>query len=327
MRIGGFLVLAAWLGVDVLGYAVQNAKVQLPRSLGLSMHAFAPNAINSAESFPVIYFATGFGCAVPPTAYSKLLSAIASQGYIIAGLFHEFPHVPSYLRDGHHLHDILEWGKSNLAAALTDAKLSAVPDATGRVAVMGQSAGNHVAGEALTDGCSVAKAFIMIDPVDGFDPYRIIKGEDLINPGEKVKFAIPALLIDNGLDPKTVNKWFPPCAPARLSNDHFYDAWTAPIWNINATAYGHVDCTDHPNGFMCPSNKTLDMDLYRDMIAEAVTLFLGALFDDKPGQLALLESWSHWKIDTVLKHDLKGKNYSQVKPGCVNAASAPISIV
>merc|ERR1719253_798059 len=107
----------------------------------------------------------------------------------------------------------MEWGKTNLAKGMADAKLSAVPDVIGRSAVMGQSAGCHIAGQALTRGCSIAKAFVMIDPVDGFDPYHIIKMEDLIKPGENVRFTIPALLLNNGLDPQQNNPLFPPCAP------------------------------------------------------------------------------------------------------------------
>merc|ERR1712159_228879 len=126
-------------------------------------------------------------------------------------------------------------------------KIEAVPDILNRTAVMGQSAGNHVGGEALSVACSVAKAFVMIDPVDGYDPYRIVKSQDLIKPGAKVNFTIPALLLDNGLDPKAANRFEPPCAPPAVSNDHFYNAWRGPIWNINATAYGHTDCTDTPN--------------------------------------------------------------------------------
>lgn len=326
------LTLVACLGATVTSYEVQNAQVKMPGSLnlarGLSLHVYSPDAQNSStKRFPVIWFATGFGCSVPVSIYSKMISAIVSKGYIVAGIYNLMLHLPKYTEYGQHMHNIMEWGKSDLAAAMADAKLNAVPDVIGRSAVMGQSAGNHIAGQALTDGCSVAKAFIMIDPVDGFDPFRIVKGEDLIKPGAKVKFTIPALLIDNGLDPVRSSRWFPPCAPATVSNDHFYNAWNGPIWNINATAYGHVDCLNDPSGLFCPSDTHMDKDLYRNMIGEAVTTFLGALFDETPNALSVLEDASHWKLDVVLKHDLKGKNYSQIMPGCSNAAPGSIVVV
>merc|ERR1712166_1471188 len=78
---------------------------------------------------------------------------------------------------------------------------------------MGQSAGNHVLGQALADGCMYAKAFVMIDPVDGLDPYGIVKSEDLITPGTKVNFTIPSLILDNGLDPQKAFSLFPACMP------------------------------------------------------------------------------------------------------------------
>jgi len=324
MRAFFFVSLAACVALAVTGYEVQNSTVALPGSLGMTLDVYAPDISsqsNSAKTFPVIWFTTGFGCALPVSLYSKMIAKIVSEGYIVAGVYHAIPGVPAYFKDGQRLHDIMEWGKDNLATAMANASLNAVPDVVGRSAVMGQSAGNHIAGQALTVGCSVAKAFIMIDPVDGFDPYHIIKSKDLIGPNEKVKFNIPALLLDNGLDPRPANIVSPACAPAKISNDHFYNAWNGPIWNINATAYGHMDCTDNPTGFwsvLCSSDKKTDKDLYRSMLAEAATTFLGALFDNKPANFARLSNADNWKTNVVLKHDLKGKNYSQIKPGCVN---------
>merc|ERR1712124_53730 len=106
---------------------------------------------------------------------------------------------------GQDFNDIMEWVKAgNLTAALREAKIDATPDLE-KVAVMGQSAGNHVVGQGLTDGCSLAKAQILIDPVGGFDPIGLVHSEDLITPGEKLKYSTPTLLLDNELDPKKKN--------------------------------------------------------------------------------------------------------------------------
>jgi len=327
-------LLAACLVVLTHSYEVDNVKAALTSYEasypgGLTMHVYAPK---SDSTFPVIWFATGFGADVPLSIYGMLIENIVSRGYIVAGVYHEVPHVPQYIPDGKTLHDLMEWSKENLAVWMSSQKLTAVPDVLDRTAIMGQSSGNHIAGQALTNGCSVAKAFIMIDPVDGFDPFRVYKGEDLIKPGQKVKFNIPALLLDNGLDPTAVNPLFPPCAPASVSNDHFYNAWLGPIWNINATAYGHMDCADSagqkdqstwPHGIVCPSNTHGDKSLYRNMLAESITSFLSALFNDKPEAFSVLEDPAHWKVDTVLKRDLKGKSHAEIKAGCVNIASLP----
>ena len=90
--------------------------------------------------------------------------------------------LPNYPAQGKAFHDIMEWVKAgNLSHALKDAKISATPDLD-RVAVMGQGAGNHVFSQGLIDGCSLAQAQILIDPVDGFDPFGFVHSEDLITP-------------------------------------------------------------------------------------------------------------------------------------------------
>jgi alpha-1,4-digalacturonate transport system substrate-binding protein len=34
------------------------------------------------------------------------------------------------------------------------------------------------------------------------------------------------------------------CAPEKLANDRFYEAWSGPIWMVNATKYGHLGVND-----------------------------------------------------------------------------------
>merc|ERR1712157_334812 len=125
-------------------------------------------------------------------------------------------------------------------------------------AVMGQSAGNHVVGQGLQDGCSLAKAQVMIDPVDGFDPFGMVHKEDLIIPGKKLKYTTPTLLLDNELDPVAKNKLFPACAPAKLGAPRWFDAVAGPVFNVNASKYGHVDCLNDAlilaGGLACPTN-------------------------------------------------------------------------
>merc|ERR1719323_1906708 len=155
---------------------------------------------------------------------------------------------------------------------------------------MGHSAGNHVVGQALVWDCSVAKAWVMIDPVDGVDPYRIISSEDLITPGKKLNFTIPALILDNGLDTRPASFLSPPCAPPDLSTPRFFAAMRGPVWNVNATAYGHLDCLNDQkiNDWICPTNSFTDKSAYRRHIAETAALFLRALFQGEQSSLALL---------------------------------------
>jgi len=281
--------------------------------------------------FPIIFFVTGFGASVPATLYSDLLTQIVQQGFIVVGLSRLG--VPNYPMEGGRLLDVLEWAQAgHLEEMMAMHNFTAIPDILERAAVMGQSAGNHVVGEALVSNCSVVKAFVMIDPVDGFDPFGVDHKQDLITPGIMLNFTTPGLLIDNGLDPKKLNRLFPACAPANMSNDKFYNAWPGPIWNINATAYGHIDCLNDGAAssvakyFVCPSNSKTNKASYRSMIADAAATFLSALFQSKPDQLKLLEDPSHFSIDVVLKYDLKGLSRSSVKPSCINTPAPGTAI-
>jgi hypothetical protein len=269
---------------------------------------------------PVIFFVTGFSGVAPAMTYSNLLGRIADANYLVVGLDHlKFPNYPN---QGQDFHDILEWaGQGGFAAELASRGIKAVPDVANRAAVMGQSAGNHVMGQALVDGCSIAKAMIMIDPVDGLDPFGMIHKQDLITPGQKLPFNIPALHLDNYLDPKG-DALGVSCSPAKLSGPRWFDAMQGPVWNVNATQYGHVDCLDSGislvGGIMCPTKPFSNKKKYRKMLASSITTFLGALFDGKTEDLSLLEDASKFDIEVVVRQDLKGLAHGDVKPGCTN---------
>lgn len=292
----------------------------MPAGGVFSFDVYAPEGDKSCDGeVPVIFFATGVGGNVPATLYSDLLTLVAQRGFIVVAL-HRLGY-PNYQMEGLKVVEILQWAPTGLGALMTQHNLTAVPDVLGRTAVMAQSAGNHIIGDALAADCSLVKAFVMIDPVDGVDPYGIVK-DYFITPGKTIDFTIPGLLLNNGLDPKALAFLDPPCAPAYMSNDRFYNAWPGPIWNINATGYGHVDCLNDDSAswvshLICPTSKK-DNTKYRAMLADASVTFLNALFEGRPDQLELLEDPSHFSVDVVMKNDMKGLTYSQVKPGCAN---------
>jgi len=168
--------------------------------LGFTLRYHAPEGTGN---YPLVLFVSGFSGLAPVFTYRKFVSALTEKGYIVVGMDHV--KLPNYPAQGQAFNNIMEWvAAGNLTAELVKAKISATPDLS-RVAVMGQSAGNHVVGQGLTDGCSIAKAQVMIDPVDGFDPFGMVHSEDLITPGEKLSYSIPTLLLDNELDPKKKN--------------------------------------------------------------------------------------------------------------------------
>jgi len=285
------------------------------------IHIYAPQ---SSKSFPTIFFVSGFGANAPVFGYSDLLTRIANKGYIVVGL--NRLSFPNYPLEAKRFLDVLTWAQAgHLKERMIQHKLDAMPDLD-RTAVMGQSSGNHIVGQALADSCMYAKAFVMIDPVDGVDPFGIIHTEDLITPGAKVNFSIPALILDNGLDPKGVRAFKSvACMPIALGTPRWYNAWRGPLWRVNATAYGHVDCLDDSfillGGLVCPSDSKTDKPKYREHLATNSALFLKALFEKSPGTLQLLEDTSHFNVDVLLEHDRKGLPDEKLVPGCTNVPS------
>ena len=279
---------------------------------------YAPD--DASDELPVIFFVTGFAGVVPVMTYSDLLKRIADDGYMVVGLDHL--RFPNYPKQGQDFHDLLEWARQgDLAAEFASRNITEVPDVANRAAVMAQSAGNHVVGQGLVDGCSIAKALVMIDPVDGLDPFGMIHKEDLITPGQKLSFNIPALHMDNHLDPKH-DKLGVSCSPAKLSGPRWFDAMQGPVWNVNATKYGHTDCLDSAvgvvGGLMCPNKPLSNKKKYRQMLAKSITTFLGAVLDGKTDDLALLEDASQFDVEVEVKQDLKGLSHSDIKAGCTN---------
>jgi hypothetical protein len=294
------------------------------KAFNLDSQNFKFSVYTVSEDFsgelPVIFFVSGLSGVAPVMTYSDLLGRIADENYLVVGLDHlKFPNYPV---QGQDFHDLLEWaGQGGLAAEFASRGFKSVPDVANRAAVMGQSAGNHVVGQALVDGCSIAKALVMIDPVDGLDPFGKVHSEDLITPGQKLSFNIPALHLDNYLDPEG-DALGVSCSPAQLSGPRWFDAMQGPVWNVNATKYGHVDCLNSGvgliGGVMCPTKPLTNKKNYRKMLASSITTFLGAMFDGRTDDLALLEDASQFGVEVVVRQDLKGIAHSDVKAGCTN---------
>jgi hypothetical protein len=148
---------------------------------------------------------------------------------------------------------------------------------------------------------------------------RQVKTEDLITPGKKLLFSAPTLILDNGLD-QAHHFGEPACMPSGFGTDRWLGAINGPVWNINATYYGHVDCLDAAfismGKIMCPSNATTDKLLYHAELANATGTFLDALFEHRPDDFALLQDANRWGIATTVRWDLGGLTPDQVVPGC-----------
>merc|ERR1712226_156350 len=190
-----------------------------------------------------------------------------------------------------------------------------------KLVLSGHSAGNHVFCEFLKTDCggSRAKAVVMMDPVDGYDPIGIIKNY-CTTPGEKLPFDIPALLLRTGLDPKV--KLGVACAPDRISNQRFFEAWSGPIWMVNATKYGHLDVNNAGVGKMgsvlCAGDDEPN-DVYQAHIADLVDSFLGMVLKGDSDAEKKLNDVSSMKVDAEAQRDYNGHT-APFKAGCTKSS-------
>jgi hypothetical protein len=121
------------------------------------------------------------------------------------------------------------------------------------VTLLSHSAASHPAVAYLVSTCGFIKSQVLMDPVDGYDPYGVIK-EFITNPPKQLSFLMPTLIITTGLDSIQRGPGFPACAPANFSNLRFYASLSGPTWLLNFTSYGHADVLDD---FVSPSNTRL----------------------------------------------------------------------
>ena len=202
-----------------------------------------------------------------------------------------------------------------------------------RLCISFAATGSRQVGQMLEDGCAghwsqglAPKGLVLMDPVDGYDPYGIVTSENLIKPGQRLNFTIPTLLTRSGLDPKRANPFYPPCAPDNMSNDRFFYALRGPTWLLNATKFGHVDCLDPTGaisgGLVCASSGLFsDRKAYRSMLSGTVASFADLLFkSDGSSELPKLEDEelvsSIYGVDVTAAHAHHGTDPKRLTPTC-----------
>merc|ERR1712080_211710 len=94
------------------------------------------------------------------------------------------------------------------------------------------------------------------------------------------------------------------------SNQRFYDAWSGPVWEANATGYGHLSVNDDGVANMgkiaCAASK-LPKDPYHAQVAGLTTSFLAMVFGgDAAAEQTLLDASAMPVKDTVVNHDYNG---------------------
>jgi pimeloyl-ACP methyl ester carboxylesterase len=279
------------------------------------MTVFSPRIANESSgsnSFPVLFFIGGFGADVPALFYTDVMNSIASHGVIIAGLWKvQFPNYPRMAKD---VLDIVETLQTNLVQELRKHNNFALPDFTKSV-ILGHSSGAHLAVQALINSCSIFKAAVLIDPVDGYDPFGIIK-DFVIRPPNPVNFKMPALHIATGYDSASRTWLTPPCAPLNYSNNRFFDAWLGPIWQVNATSYGHASILDGVwNLFadvLCHPGVENNLKPYHSAVSGWITSFLQAVMQEEFDALIYLKDNKTMPVVTDTRINLNG--YSENTP-------------
>jgi len=304
--------LATWASAE----AAQHVKGSCGDDSKWTYNIWAPE---QEGNFPVMVYITGGGGVAPGSSYSDLAQTMADKGLVVTMLSRTAAPAPK--KDAGLESKAIDW----LEKEMSSFGLKATAD-WDKLILSGHSAGNHVTCDLLVDSCGnqKAKGVVMMDPVDGFDPFGIIKNNFCTNPGQKLPFDTPALLLRTGLDPKV--KVMVACAPDKISNQRFFDAWSGPIWMANATKYGHLDVNNDGTGKMgsviCPSDNEPN-DVYQEHIAELTMNFLKTIFDGDADAEAKLNDASTMKVDVEVQKDYNG-HAAPFKAGCTQTKAVSV---
>jgi hypothetical protein len=170
-------------------------------------------------SYPVLIFFPGIGGLVPAPFYTTMVRTIAEQNVILIGISKIENVKPEKLVV--HITDFLEWvveptdGATRLFAEHKAVK-GVIPNME-RLGFLSHSSGAHGIGQYLNMTCGPLKLIIMMNPVDGVDPFG--KVQDFItrtkkqektqfystisffcsDPPTPLPFRTPTLIISAGL--------------------------------------------------------------------------------------------------------------------------------
>ncbi|XP_037069016.1 chlorophyllase-2-like [Pollicipes pollicipes] len=280
----------------------------LPMSLSVS-------APTSEQIFPVVVFISGLEGMTPAAAQSRLLQRIASHGLVVVTAW-SLTESGGPAQRAVKLEQVMDWMHSRLPDYLHHHHFPGLKVDFNRTTMLAHSAGAHVVVSYLERQCDAdtnVKGLALMSPVDGVDPFGFIK-EYCITPGQKVNFTLPTLVLTAGLDTEHGFPMFPPCAPTKLSNGRFYDAFSSPRWQINATQFGHVDffqdafwmiVKDTKFCAVCAADDCDDRPLYQDYMAGQIVSFALATTDPDSycDQLMYLEDFSLHPVATVGRND------------------------
>jgi len=280
-------------------------------------------------TFPLVVFITSFQDIVPAAAQSVFLERLASHGLVVATAW-SLTETPGPEPRALELEQVMDWIHAHLQGYIHRHHLPGVDMDFNKTILLSHSSGAHILVSYLERQCEAdqdVKGLALISPVDGVDPFGIIK-DYCITPGQKVNFTVPTVVLTAGLDPIQGFPLFPACAPAELSNDRFYDAMSAPRWQLNATGYGHADFWDDALWQLvqeirfcavCSADDCAVRDTYRNYVAGQVVSFVAAVTDpaEHCDQLGYLEDTSLHPVSTNGRHERDDDVCDGFMTGCV----------
>lgn len=236
--------------------------------------------------YAVIFFLTGLDGLAPGFAYIDFMTKLSVQTKTILVSFDSlrFPKIPD--KEEKIFSTTLEWTLGNLEAFFNNKNTpelikNKVYPSLENASLMAHSASGHTIVSYLNQTCGKMKALILLDPVDGYDPFGFLKIY-ITNPPEQLPFAIPTIVIRTGLANVPVNPLFSSCAPDKVSNKRFYDSLPGPTWFLNFTQFGHADILDDylrkVASFLCKAcEEDCEFELYRDSVVTAINLFYNGI--------------------------------------------------
>jgi hypothetical protein len=193
---------------------------------------------------PVVVFVTGLDGIAPNWGYTDVHERLAAHGVAVASLDREA--LPNPTAESLFLANWTAWFTQNVPALAAGHFGNTSLDLS-RMLLSGHSAGGRLVVQSIVDdkfksSASIYSGVVLLDPVDGFDPFGIINNT-IVHPPKMLNFTVPSLLLASRLA-AVQNGLFPPCASLELGPDRFFRAFPGPVWLVNATAYGHVDFCD-----------------------------------------------------------------------------------
>ena len=199
--------------------------------------------------YPVSIFLAGLNGLMGSGLYTSLLEEIVKKTERIVIAFDGFRFPLPLSPDSAELFftSTLNWTVQNMNGLFNMTSLptkgQVLPDLEQGISLMSHSAGGRTLVSYLDKQCGNVKSLVLLEPVDGRDPFGNDPKDFVTKRTAGLSFAIPSLIVASGLGSGRLLPFpfFPSCAPSDRSNHKFYESLSGPTWYMNFTQYGHGD--------------------------------------------------------------------------------------